>query len=249
MRRVARVVLHSDYTLSRAGRVLLLYSLLIAALLVLYTFSQEFILLAIFIHAMTVGFVYAAGPASYLADELAEGRAQLYLAAGLRRLEYLASWMLSLIVFPTVAMLAAIVLPILVIQPGALTKPMTGDVPGLMTHLEMAAIFASTSLLAGAVSLLAALATKRRGATGIIVATYTIVAPFTAMIVMSFISPTIDRIAGTLAQVLSLFNPVMAVSLGAATGRAGLAALLRGPLAASTVFVALSILLSRRLEF
>ena len=144
-----------------------------------------------------------AAVASGLADELSTGAAQLYLAAGLRRTEYLGAWLLLLLVYPLVAIVAGILIPILIVEPTLVSQPIAIVGTRATSLAYLIANYGLATVYNAVLVFTIAVATRSGGKTFTATMLLTIAIPFTVSIIGAAASISYD----VQAFVIAFFNP------------------------------------------
>jgi len=214
-----KIVTHTEYILEQSARPIAGLALIATVLLSLYTFKQQTLVFLYMVYTIGVGFICPATAGGYLADEIVTGRAQLYIAAGLRRMEYYASWWLALVAFPALATMLSMVLPLLVVNPHVLLEPPHGSLPlsiRQQSHLGLALLFSLASAQAGVASYTFTVYIRKRNAAILSAMFYLVLAPLLAATLLGTMG-VVPGSRGAVAAILAAFN----VLIGAGVGGAG----------------------------
>jgi len=145
-RSVDRLIFNTSYLLRK--RVLPLYTMIIlfsimTSLSIVY--NTPAILYALTLLILVIVELLMIGMSIHVIEEIKTGVAEIYLVAGLSRREYILSWILSLIIYPAIALTLSIIIPLFIINPGMITEQaITGG--GLSTPLGLLACGAGVQL-------------------------------------------------------------------------------------------------------
>ena len=152
-----RIYTHIDYILVRHGRQLLLLAVAVAVLSVYSALNPQFYQATVIGFSMLLPLLAAGIASTGPAAELSRGETQVYLAEGLTRAEYLASWLAVLSLYTAAAVDLTIVVPAAIIDPVALTESVVRDALVYSTlaciaYGSLAAMYAAIIARPGAVS-------------------------------------------------------------------------------------------------
>ena len=162
---VNRIMLQSEYLLSLKATAIYIIAIIIGILFSLASIYRAYPIMSAFGFFLGILLVILLiSIAGTMIDEVNEGQAQLYLATGLTRLEYVASWYIVSVVYPVLAVFLSIVLPVLIIDPSALLIKLSPYSSQLVPSILTFAIAISLQLLGNvSLGLLFGLATRKKG--------------------------------------------------------------------------------------
>ncbi len=145
---VNRIMLQSEYLLSLKATAIYIIAIIIGILFSLASIYRAYPIMSAFGFFLGILLVILLiSIAGTMIDEVNEGQAQLYLATGLTRLEYVASWYIVSVVYPVLAVFLSIVLPVLIIDPSALLIKLSPYSSQLVPSILTFAIAISLQLL------------------------------------------------------------------------------------------------------
>ncbi len=161
---VKRIMIQSEYLLSLKATAIYVIAIIIGILFSLASIYRAYPIMSVFGFVTGILLVILLiSIAGTMIEEINEGQAQLYLATGLSRLEYVASWCIVSIIYPVLAVFLSIVLPVLIIDPSALLVqivPYSSLAPSILTF----AIAISLQLFSNvSLGLMFGLMTRRKG--------------------------------------------------------------------------------------
>ncbi len=118
-RRFKALYYHIDYILTIINKPIVFYTAFFSAFLafaIIYSpsFATHF---SIFVITIIIYLLIVAITSGSLVREISSGEAVLYLVAGLRRTEYIISWVFAAIFFPILGFILGLLIPIAVISP------------------------------------------------------------------------------------------------------------------------------------
>ncbi len=162
---VKRIMLQSEYLLSLKATAVYIIAIIIGILFSLASIYRAYPIMSAF--GFIIGIllvILLITIAGSMIDEINEGQAQLYLATGLSRLEYVVSWYIVSVIYPVLAVFLAIVLPVLIIDPSALLTRLSPYSSTLVPSILSFTIAISLQLLDNiTLGLLFGLMTKKKG--------------------------------------------------------------------------------------
>jgi len=187
--RVKRIMLQSEYLLSLKATAIYIIAVIIGIMFSLASIYRAISFLApigfIFGSFLVLLLIIIAGP---MIDEINEGHIQLYLATGLSRLEYVASWYIVAVVYPVLAIFLAIVLPVLIIDPSSLFTRISPYSQRLVPTMLTFAFAISLQLLNNvSLGFLFGLVRKSKGAAYLVATFLAFLLPFILSVVISIL--------------------------------------------------------------
>ncbi|BES82268.1 hypothetical protein [Pyrodictium abyssi] len=188
--RLRRVLLQADFILAQVARPVLVVAVSAAGLAAASMYSELIAVLFYTLYSLAYGLSAATSAAYSFAEEVVSRRAQLYLAAGLRRSEYALAWILAVIVYPAAAVFLSIVFPLLVLNPESLVEPLISpfsvarSTGRLGIGLVLAASYALTTLQLGSLAFMVSAFTLRRGAVAAAMLAATLLVPVSMLVIM-----------------------------------------------------------------
>ncbi len=207
-----RISTQSEYLLSLKATAVYVLSIIIGIVFSLATIYRAYpIMTAIGLFMGMILVILLIGIAASMIDEINEGQAELYLATGLSRLEYVASWYIVSVIYPIFAVFISIVLPMLIIDPSSLMMRLypssTGLVPTILSFSIAISIqlFNNTSL-----GLMFGLLSRKKGVAYLTVVFIGFILP----LILGIITSMLDAITGQYGQhqyiylVMLPFNPL-----------------------------------------
>ncbi len=201
MVKVSRFIAHTSFIISKTYLASLLAAVLVAASALLSPISPLFSSILVAVSTLLIPLL-ASFIASRVALELSELRVQVYLAAGLTRLEYILAWVVAFPAYMSLTLFAATISPVVLsVDVFSALLPL----PNSPTLFALALALAFTGLLHSSLALFFAVAFRRRGLEVAAVMVYAILVPMIAAIVFA---PTRSDLY---IQVLLLSNPVIAL--------------------------------------
>ncbi len=189
---VERVFLQTTFILSMKAKVVYVLAILISifiSLSIVYRI-QAFIAIFMLTGIVLIEFVLLS-IANTIIDELRGGEAQVYLATGLSRLEYVVAWIMASIVYPTIALLFSLLIPVLIMEPDLLFKPIVPTpyvsryVPTMLSYALAVSIQVLNNV---SLSLALGLATRRKSLSILLLAVITILLPILLSILIAMFS-------------------------------------------------------------
>ncbi len=217
-----RIIIHSTYVLGSKALPIYAVSALFTVLFGLaviyrvYYFISSF--LTIFIVLVEILIV---GVGSSVIDELREGTIQVYLASGLSRTEYIWSWILAVVIYPSIAIPLSIIIPVIIINPDILFTEIRRYGITISPYMHMYVYALTIQLLLHMTwSIGIGIVKKNKSLAWLTVILLTIVIPLVSSIVtafMSFVSSPYYMGRFTYSRTLSLiyapYSPLLSISV------------------------------------
>ena len=211
---VNRVVSQASFLLAMKARATYVLSIIISIAIsvgIVYRL-QELVFMLLFISIVFIEFALLV-IANSMIDELSSGEAQVYLATGLSRLEYVMAWITTSLLYPVLAIFLAFTTPILLLDPTLLFKPIIPTTYSLGAYVPTAFSFALAVVIQILnnilVSLAVGLATRKKYASILVLAVITILVPIFLSILVALFGFYLDyRTATRIYYVLIPLTPV-----------------------------------------
>ncbi len=186
---VKRIMLQSEYLLSLKATAIYVIAIIIGIIFSLASIYRAYPIMSAFgFIAGILLVILLITIAGSMIDEINEGQAQLYLATGLSRSEYVVSWYIVSIVYPVLAVFLAIVLPVLIIDPPALLIRLSPYSSTLVPTLLTFAFAISLQLLNNiSLGLMFGLMTKKKGIAYLTVVFIAFILPVALGIIVSML--------------------------------------------------------------
>lgn len=248
-----RIVLQAEFLLSMKARAIYVLVVLVGIVYSLGTVYKAYPIVASFgiIGSMLLEVALIALAAAMF-DEISDGTVQMYLAAGLSRLEYVVSWFLVAVVYPAAGITAAMLVPALVVDPATIAMPIVPyTIGGFAPSLLIIAIATCIQILNNVtVALALGLKYKSKGIAYLVLALLAFLMPLVLSMIVSFLG----ALAGDYYRYYSLyllmlpFNPLYSLTIFSSSSpiRLSLTTILSVPAVVALVFFLLALYITRR---
>ncbi len=209
----AKRVFHQvDFLLSMKARAVYVITIVLS---IMFSLGIVYQVYAVIMSMMMLGIIIleilTVSIAGSMIDEINEGVAQIYLSAGLSRREYVSAWIFVSIIYPVLALLASILLPALIIDPGIILSSITmGSITMFPTLLEFALAIMIQVFNNITISLAIGLKTRSKGWCYFMIVFILIILPLAASMIGFFLAASTgnQNIIQHIYLVMLPFSPV-----------------------------------------